>query len=271
LHVRVSVRAPLAIPASAYNRSRKQYTGETLVRALERVYRTGVVIAVTPEDIYMATKSFRFVFSVRDQRAAVVSTARMDPKFYSLPADGELWHSRIAKMLTKNIGTLAFRRRESADPRSALYGAILSFDDLDYMTEQFKPTPYGADKRAWLAGADAACTKARAEASALASAPIRTANDALTLLSQLGKLESGLLSTISTLKPVRSDQQLVAKLRSALAQSVAAGDAAVTALTAHWDPERLKQWVKQNDVAGYGLRATALRLGSKPCAAYFGT
>jgi predicted Zn-dependent protease len=270
LHVRVSIRGSLAIPASAYNGSRKQFTGETLVGAVERVYRTGVVIAVTAEDIYMASRSFRFVFSVRDQRAAVVSTARMDPRFYGLPADGELWHSRIAKMVTKNIGTLAFRRRESPDPRSVLYGSILSFDDLDYMTEQFKPTPYSANKRAWLAGADAACTKARSATNALASTPITTTNDALTVLGQLVRIETTLVATISKLKPARSDEKLVAKLRTTLAQSVTAGQTELSALTAHWDPERLRQWLKQNETAGYGLKATALRLGSKPCAVYFG-
>jgi hypothetical protein len=205
---------------------------ETLLASVERVYRNGVVIAITSEDIYMATKSFRFVFSVRDQRAAVVSTARMDPRFYGLPADGELWTSRIKKMVTKNIGTLVFRRRESADPRSVLYGSILSFDDLDFMTEAFSPGVSRADRRAWLERADAACTKARTDLAALAATPIRTTNEALAALAQVIKLDNGLLSAISSRKPARGDAQLVRKLRSAFAQAIAADQAALDALTA---------------------------------------
>ncbi len=97
----------------------------------------------------------------------------MNPRFYGLPADGELLSSRLEKMVAKMIGVLAFRRHESSDPRSALYGSILGVDDLDFMTEQFTPRPYSAEKRAWLAAADPACNKARAYTAALGATPVQ--------------------------------------------------------------------------------------------------
>lgn len=270
-HVRVIVRASVPRPANAYNSSRKQYAGEKLVRHLERIYRNGIVIAVTDQDIYMATRPFVFVFSVRDQRAALVSSARMNPGFYGLPADRELLSSRLEKMVAKMIGVLAFGRRESSDPRSTLYGSILGVDDLDFMTEQFTPRPYGAEKRAWLAAADAACNKARADTAALGATPVQTTGDILTVVGRAIELENGLLSSISSLKPAHADAALVAKLRSSFAQAIAADRATLASLTAHWDPQRFKQWTTDNQAAGFGLKATALRLGSRQCAAYFGS
>ena len=79
--VRVTRRASLGFPSGSYDGSRKQYAGEKLLAQLEQAYGRGVVIAVTDRDIYMASRAYRFVFSIRDQRAAVVSSARMDPRF----------------------------------------------------------------------------------------------------------------------------------------------------------------------------------------------
>jgi predicted Zn-dependent protease len=141
LHIDVRVLASVPVPADAYNSSRRQYVGDRLLAQVERAHRGGVVIGIIAQDIYMAKKAFRFVFSIRDSRAGVVATARMNPRFFGLPADKELLTSRIEKMTTKDIGALALGRRESSNPRSVLYTPILSLDDLDFMTEDFAPRP----------------------------------------------------------------------------------------------------------------------------------
>ena len=68
----------------------------------------------------------------------------------------------------------------------------------------------------------------------------------------------------------RSDRALVTKLRSAFAQAVSADQAAVAALTSHWDAQKFKDFVTAYQAEGLGLRATSLRLGSRACADYFG-
>jgi predicted Zn-dependent protease len=82
---------------------RKQYVAEQLSARLERLHPSGVVIGVTRQDMWMATKSYRFVFAIRDSRAAVVSTARMDPAFFAAIPDRELFYSRIEKITIKEI------------------------------------------------------------------------------------------------------------------------------------------------------------------------
>lgn len=269
-HLRVLVRGSVPFPSDAYDGSRKQYVGEELLAQLERAYSHGVAVAVTDRDIYMKAKQFRYVFSIRDQRAAVVSSARMDPRFYGLPPDTELWYSRLDKMVGKMVGVLALGRRESGNPRSVLYNAILGFDDLDFMTEDLKPHPYAAEKRTWLASADNACNKARADSAAVGSRPKQTSEQLLAIVTDLIKLEGDLLATINAQPAPRSDKALVAKLRSAFAQAVAADQAAIAALTAHWDAQKFKDFLAANQAAGLGLKATSLRLGSRACAAYFG-
>ena len=269
-HVRLLVRGSLSFPSGTYDGSRKQYVAEKLAAHLERAYPRGVVIAVTDRDIYMKTKQFRYVFSIRDQRTAVVSSARMDPRFYGLPPDTELWYSRLDKMVGKMVGVLALGRRESANPRSVLYSGILGFDDLDFMTEDFKPRPYAADKRAWLASADPACTKAEADAATVGNRPRQTSEQLLGIVTDLVNLEGNLFATIDPLSVPRSDRALVAKFRSSLAQAVSTDQAAVAALRAHWDAKKFKDFVTVYQAEGLGLRATSLRLGSRACAAYFG-
>jgi hypothetical protein len=100
--------------------------------------------------------------------------------------------------------------------------------------------------------------------------PIKTTNDVLTVLGQAVKIDSSLLSSISALKPARGDERLVTKLRSSLAQVVAIDQTELAALTTRWDPERFKRLLTRDEISGVSLKATALRLGTKPCASYFG-
>jgi len=271
LRVDVRVLASIPVPADAYNNSRRQYVGDKLLAQLERAYPHGVVIGITAQDIYMAQQAFRYVFSIRDGRAGVVATARMDPTFYGLPADNELLTSRVEKMTTKDIGALALGRRESSNPRSALYTPILSPADLDFMTEDFAPRPAAADKRAWLAHANTACRTASEQQSALRAIPIPTPADILTVLGKEIDIEKHLLATFETLKAARGDQRLTTKLRATFAGGVSLDQNTLTSLTAQWDTARFQQWARQNAAAYASLTATSLRLGSRPCAAYFGS
>jgi predicted Zn-dependent protease len=269
-HVRVLRGAPVPLPPGSYDGSRRQYVGEKLLAQLEQSQGRGAVIAITDRDIYMVNRAYRYVFAIRDERASVVSSARMDPRFYGLPSDAELWYSRLDKMAGKMVGVLALGRRESSNPRSVLFRGILGVDDLDFMTEDINPHPYAADKRAWLTAADRACNTARHQAAALRSRPAQTSEQQLGVVTDALRFESDLLAAINALPTPRSDRALVVKFRTTFTYAVSADRAALGGLTAHWDAQKLKELLAANQVAFTGLRATSLRLGSRACAAYFG-
>ena len=100
------------------------------------------VIAVTAQDMYIKRReSWRFALSLRsnENTIAVVSYARMDPANLGNTPDEELLRSRLRKMIFKNIGIMCYDLPVSQDPKSVLYGNVLSLGDLDYMSEFFEP------------------------------------------------------------------------------------------------------------------------------------
>jgi hypothetical protein len=63
----------------------------------------------------------------------------MDPANLGTTPDEELLRSRLRKMMVKNIGIMCYGLPVSRDPKSVLYGNVLSLGDLDYMSEFFEP------------------------------------------------------------------------------------------------------------------------------------
>ena len=131
------------------DRQRSQVVADELIRAVRVQHATLVknprtrVIAVTPFDMYMQAMrdQWRFTFSLRsrDQRVAVVSYARMDPANLGQAPDAAVLEPRLRKMISKNIGIIYYGLPTSDNPLSAMFGNILGVDDLDRMTEDFKP------------------------------------------------------------------------------------------------------------------------------------
>jgi len=108
-----------------------------------------ILIGMTEEDMYIRGKAWRFAFSYREEgRFAVVSSARMslpstselqaatplgDPRTYKSPQ----FHSRLRKMLSKNIGIMPYQLSMNDDPQSVLYRSIMGIDELDTVGEDF--------------------------------------------------------------------------------------------------------------------------------------
>jgi predicted Zn-dependent protease len=135
-----------ALPLTRYavDEERDQLVSERLIELLRRQYPVrhprAVVIGLTQFDMYIRQASWNYAFSLRSEPSyAVVSTARMDPVNYGDAADRELLEARLRKMVAKNIGVLYLRLPLNSNPRSLLYDRILGPDDLDRMTEEFKP------------------------------------------------------------------------------------------------------------------------------------
>ena len=129
---------------SAADLRRRQLIAERITQFVRTSYpelATGprtVIIGISEYDMHIQKiANWQFAFSYRDGRVAIVSAARMDPKNFGLPADGELLHQRLRKMITKNLGILYFGLSQTSDPRSVMYNGILGLEELDAIGEDF--------------------------------------------------------------------------------------------------------------------------------------
>jgi archaemetzincin len=84
---------------------RDQADADALLRQLETTAaEDGILVGLTSADV--ATPIFTFVFGLARQggRAAIVSTARLDPAFYGLPVDDDLRAHRTVLEILHEIG-----------------------------------------------------------------------------------------------------------------------------------------------------------------------
>ena len=127
-------------PATVMNSERGQVTAESAIDWIKQQNSElannpqAILIGLTTEDMHIARYDWQFAFSWRQEnRYAIISTARMSLRKPS----AEKAHSRLRKMVTKNIGILYYKLRPSDDPRSVLYKNVGGLSELDRMGEEF--------------------------------------------------------------------------------------------------------------------------------------
>jgi predicted Zn-dependent protease len=143
----LTVLPAAALDPTAYDDRRGQAVADNLIASIAGQYASLLreadarIIAVTAYDMYIRTEQWAFAFSLRgvNNRIAVVSYARMQPNLFGNAPDEVLLHSRVRKMVTKDIGIMCYGFPMSQNPRSVLYGLIGGTDELDVMTEDFDP------------------------------------------------------------------------------------------------------------------------------------
>lgn len=142
--VEIVVFSPMRLAEKAFDVQRKQYESERLVEILRNELKPllsdseSAVIALTDQDIYIASHNWRYAFSYRNEPFAVVSSARMDRGFLGLLPASQKWReSRFRKMVTKNIGVLYYHLPLSDHCRSVMYGKVGGPQELDFMGEGF--------------------------------------------------------------------------------------------------------------------------------------
>lgn len=149
--VSITVLTPKPIPDGMADRERGQIDVQDLMDYMATLFPTAardpdaILIGVTPVDMYDRTSHYRFLFGARDTEVtprAVVSTARLNVKFFGIGEGEDVTFSRARKLFTKNIGLLYYGLSDSDDPDSPLYNNILSLRDLDRMREPL-PVPAG--------------------------------------------------------------------------------------------------------------------------------
>ncbi len=105
LPVEVRLSDSLPFPEGAYESRRAQHLAGAITGSLKRPERN-LALALVAVDLY--APGLNFVFGQADvpSRRAVISTARLDPKAYGLPADEELFHRRLVTEAVHEVGHL---------------------------------------------------------------------------------------------------------------------------------------------------------------------
>jgi predicted Zn-dependent protease len=276
LGISVDVLPTRPLDRTAFDRGRKQYDTEALFASLRRTRNArnpaAALIALTTEDAYSrAMPSWRFVFGTRSADGlAVVSRARMDPRFIGLSPDVGLRTRRLQKMVLRNIGVLAYGLALSGNARSALYQTILSTDDLDFMSEELRPPASSRARRAWLTDSTRACERGIAENKSLvARSSVTTRAGFLTFARESVRLEQRHYDALEAVRPASEDRNAVRALLGRFKTLVADDKRAVARLTSQWNDKAASQWVDAGLRAGLALKSGALELGSGSCGRYF--
>jgi predicted Zn-dependent protease len=275
LRVRTSVVGRRRSPSSAYVASRKQIVADAVTRLVLARSRlladpSSTLIGLTNRDMFIAGKSWRFAFSLRDGEVAVVSSARMNPALYGLPADREVADERLRKMVLKDVAITHFGDFERDDPRSVLYGNVLGTDDLDYMTEEIEPTESPAEAR-WIRKADAVCERGPSPNANFFLAVFnaeKSRSKALAFLRRAISSRRKLAARFARL-PAAPDRRLQRRLLSELQAAVAEERRYEAQLAPGWSTSVFGEFAKAWMMRGLVLQSLSLRLGSASCGTLF--
>jgi predicted Zn-dependent protease len=265
----------LTLPQIAYDSARKQFVAEQLVTYVEGAEADplsgpSVVIAVTASDMYIRALTWRFAFGYRATPVGLIATARFAPTSYGLPADGELFRSRVEKMFVRYLGLIALGRSESRNPYSVLRSSILSLDDVDLMTDEFDPKPLSVPEQSWITGADAACGAAdRRTRGLVPTGGFATPAQFLAFANRAIDAESHALAGLRSLRGAPLDPSLARRMLSGLAAEVRLDEGELKALGAAWSSSRASAWLRRSTRDGGVLAALAFRLRVAACGRYF--
>lgn len=143
--VRIRALPQISPGPSAYDFRRRQFVAEDLIALMKREHAAqaknvkAILIGITGSDMYSREKpEFRFALASGElPRFAVISSARMDPMTPSWRGDRDVLDQRLRKMVSKYIRSMYFKWPPSSDPKSVMYTAILSIEDLDTVGEDY--------------------------------------------------------------------------------------------------------------------------------------
>ncbi len=93
-------------PAPAYDASRNQYYSSLLLATLLAAFprHSGKILAVTAADLFVPVLTYVFGEAQLDGPAALVSSFRLDERFYGMPKNKELFQQRLIKEAVHELG-----------------------------------------------------------------------------------------------------------------------------------------------------------------------
>jgi predicted Zn-dependent protease len=130
-------------PAHTVDTARGQVISEELLQFMRKENAQiaadprNVIIGFTTLDMYPRKLAWAYAWAWREWRVGVISTARLDPTWYGEPSDPSLLRLRLRKVVAKTVGLLYHRLPVNDNPRSALYHALSTVQDIDRVSEDF--------------------------------------------------------------------------------------------------------------------------------------
>jgi len=101
----VIVEMPEPEPSYAYNIKRKQYSSSMILKRLKSESSNGdIVLGVTSVDLFVPKLTFVFGEAELSGRVALISIARLRPKFYGPGPDDQLLRERALKEAVHELG-----------------------------------------------------------------------------------------------------------------------------------------------------------------------
>jgi len=94
---------PMELPKDAFDELRKQYNSTLLIHILSQKFKSRT-LAITSADLYAENLNFIFGQAQLNGKIAIVSIARLDPKFYGEGENNELLRKRIRKEIVHELG-----------------------------------------------------------------------------------------------------------------------------------------------------------------------
>lgn len=141
--VRIDLLPPLSIPEAVIDYSRGQIVGERLLHLMKQQLPqqaddpSVMMMGFTRGDMYIEKMDWQFAFALRESgRFTMISTARMDPESFGFAPDEQVLRTRLAKMVTKQIGLYFYGLPERQEKTSVLFSPILGVDDLDEVSAE---------------------------------------------------------------------------------------------------------------------------------------
>ncbi len=102
----VHLTEPLRCAESAYDPSRDQYNSRHLLQLLHEARPTSAerIVGIASVDLFIPVLTFVFGEAQLDGSAAVVSSLRLDNRFYGLPADTARLETRLVTEVVHELG-----------------------------------------------------------------------------------------------------------------------------------------------------------------------
>lgn len=93
-------------PTPAYDESRNQYYSSFLLAALLGRFprHEGKILAITGSDLFVPVLTYVFGEAQLDGTAALVSSFRLDERFYGMPQNNTLFEQRLIKEAVHELG-----------------------------------------------------------------------------------------------------------------------------------------------------------------------
>ena len=105
LHLRVVTGESMEVPAGSYSSQRRQCISTTFLNELSRLPSSEAIrLGIANVDFFVPELCFVFGEASRERRLAVVSIARLDPRFYGEPADFGKLTQRTATEVLHELG-----------------------------------------------------------------------------------------------------------------------------------------------------------------------